>query len=159
VVRAEHHALEVRLKALDAVRVDVLGADILALSEQRANLVQHEPSGLLGHLNVTGQLKRRYALLVAADEIHRQEPLAQRQLGVLEDGARDAGEVVATDLATEAAIRATGAMVLAAVWANNIVAPTCFSQCLLTSLFVNEVVGYCDEGVELCEIYHGKRCV
>ena len=50
-------------------------------------------------------------------------------------------------------------MMLAAVWANNIVAPTCFSECLLTGLFVNEVVGYCDEGVELCKIYHGKRCV
>ena len=94
---------------------------------------------------------------MATDKIHCKEPLAKRKLGVLEDGSRDAGEVMVTGWTAETTVRTTYAVVLAAIRANDIIAPASLGEGLLTSMFVNEVICYCYERVELCEIYHGKN--
>ena len=94
---------------------------------------------------------------MATDKIHCKEPLAKRKLGVLEDGPSDAGEVMVTGWTAETTVGTTYTVVLAAIRANDVIAPTRFGEGLLACLFVNEVVCYCYERVELCEIYHGKN--
>ena len=130
---------------------------LTVLGVERAYFVQHMPRSLLRDLYVTGQLKGGYTLLVGGYQVHRQEPLAKRKLGVLEDGPSDAGEVMVTGWTAETTVRTTYAVVLAAIRANDIIAPASLGEGLLTSLFVNEVICYCYERVELCEIYHGKN--
>ena len=115
---------------------------VIGLREQCTNLVQHVPCRLLRDLNVAGELARRHTLLVRRDEVHGEEPLAKRQLGVLKDGASRAGEIVLALVASETSVGATSTVVVAAVRADHVIAPPRLDESLLAGLFVREIIGY-----------------
>src|SRR5712671_4339743 len=50
-----------------------------------AEPMRHEPRGFLRHADITGELSAGNPFLVTGDEPDRDEPLAERQLRVLED--------------------------------------------------------------------------
>ena len=94
-------------------------------------------------------------LLVAADKIHSQEPLDKWQLGILEDSAYQAREILATVLATELTVLAYHTVMTTTVGANDItISPTTFNDGLLALLVRVEIRGEGDNAVEFLEIYH-----
>lgn len=131
----------------------LLAADIdlvalhLTLEHSAANLLvqqsyflQHIPCRGLCDMDVTAQLMGRYALLVAADEVHRHEPLDERHLGVLEYRTDEAREVLEAMATTETPVASLGAMALAAIGADDVtVGPTRFDNGLLASFFSIEI--------------------
>src|SRR5439155_14674429 len=64
-------------------------------------LVLEQPGGGVGHTQVPLELERRDAVLSLRHQVHGQEPLRQRQLAGLEDGAADQAALVAAGAALE----------------------------------------------------------
>ena len=127
------------------------------LNEQCAYLVENEPRGFLRNGNVSSQLHGGNALLVAGDEIHRNEPLAEGYLRVLKDSTHRYGEILAAVGATERTVLAGAAIVLPAERANHIILlPTRFKDCLAALFLGVEVGSESKYGVEATEIYHNK---
>jgi hypothetical protein len=93
----------------------------------------------LGYLTVTHNLTRGNALLMGRDEVHGDEPLLQRQFGVLEYSAGSTREIVLAVIAAKASVLASCTMVLSAMWADHIVTPTYLFKGLLANLLVTEV--------------------
>ena len=60
-----------------------------------------QPGGGVGHAQVPLELERRDAVLSLRHQVHGQEPLRQRQLAGLEDGAADQAALVAAGAALE----------------------------------------------------------
>ena len=79
------------------------------------------------------------------DKIHSQEPLDKWQLGILENCTNETRKVLVALSAMEAAILGHLAMVLAAIWANNVLlltnTPTTFDDGLLALLIRGEIRG------------------
>src|SRR5207249_2934249 len=59
-----------------------------------AEPMEHEPRRLLRHADLLRELEGRDALPRRDEEIHRVEPLVQRDVAALEDGPRADGEVL-----------------------------------------------------------------
>ena len=100
----------------------------VVLPVQHTNLLLHEPRGLLRNVDVTAELYGGYALLVAADEVHCHEPLAQSNLRIFKDCPYGYGEFVLAALALETSVLALDAMCAAAVGAYDNVAPALFLE-------------------------------
>jgi hypothetical protein len=77
---------------------------------------------------------------VRGNEIHGNEPLLERQFGVLKDSAFKTREIALALVAAKFAILASGAMVLSTKRANHVITPTCFNKSILANVFVIEVV-------------------
>jgi hypothetical protein len=93
-------------------------------------------------------------LLMAADKVHGNEPLNQRQFGVLEDSTHETRKVLEAVVATEATIATLAAMVCAAVGANHVaVAPTRIDDCLLAFLLGIEIGGERNDVVESAKVH------
>ena len=93
------------------------------------------------------------------NEVHGNEPLLQGEVGILEDGTDEAGEVMLALIATETVISALYTMMFAAFRADHIITPTSLGKGLLTDFLVVEVLNDCDDGVELIEINHIFACI
>jgi hypothetical protein len=92
---------------------------------------------------------------VRRDKIHSQEPLDEWQLGILEDSAYQAREILATVLTTELTVFASHTVMTATVRTNNItISPSTFDDGLLALLVRGEIRGEGDNAIELLEIYH-----
>jgi hypothetical protein len=92
---------------------------------------------------------------VRRDKIHSQEPLDEWQLGILEDSAYQAREILATVLTTELTVFASHTVMTATVRTNNItISPSTFDDGLLALLVRVEIRGEGDNAIELLEIYH-----
>lgn len=130
----------------------------IILGIEGTDLMENEPSGLLRDTNITAQLHRGNALLVAADEIHRNEPLAEGNLGVLKDGSDKDGEIRLAMGAMEATIGTGGAMVLTAERANHIgLLPTGLKDSLAAFGFRIKVIGKVKDVVEAAEVNHKSQ--
>lgn len=92
-------------------------------------------------------------LLVRGNEIEGDEPLAEGHITPLEDGADSGREVMLAFVAAVASVNSLGAMVLTAVGANHVIAPTRLSESVLAGVFIVEVVDYRYEAVEIAEIH------
>ena len=126
----------------------------IVLMEQCSYLMQNVPSGLLRDGQITGQLMRGYAFLVAADEIDGHEPFLQRQFRVLKDGTYKAGESFMAVPALEliVAIRAGIYMGRAAKRTNYGLAPTLFSDEVPATLVRVEMLHEGDKRVEVIDV-------
>ena len=72
-------------------------------------------------------------------KIHCREPFHQRNFGVLKDCPDKDRKIVQTIGATELTVRTSIAMVVSAIWANNIITPSLFLQELFASIIVFKV--------------------
>jgi len=82
----------VRLDNATTAAHERLGAEI---GHRHADTVGQEPSRLIGHSQHAVELVRGDALFGGAEQIGRRQPLGQRNLGSLEDGAHGHGELLA----------------------------------------------------------------
>ena len=86
--------------------------------------LQHEPSRLLGNTNLFGELERTDSLAGGDYQIHRVNPLVQRDVRTLEDRSCANGEVQLTRIATVVAVLALcDALVAFALWALHTTSP------------------------------------
>ena len=109
-------------------------------------------------MDVGCQLNGRDSLLVAGDEIHRNEPLAEGNLRVLEDSPDKNGEIRLAVGAMEPPVGAGNAMVLAAERANHIILlPTGLKYSLTASFFGIEVRGKFINAIEMTKVYHKSQ--
>lgn len=132
--------------------------NIIVLPVKSTNLMQNVPRGLLGDVYVTCQLARGYALLVGRYEVHRNEPLAERYLSVLEDSAHQYRKISFATRAVESAVGTTDAMVLTAERANNVLlVPPGVEDSLAALIFGVEVVGEVKDIVEALEVNHKSQ--
>ena len=69
-------------------------ARVLALAHHLHELVLHEPGGLVANPQVALEFKRGDVVLGLGQQVHRQEPARQRQLGRLKDRAADDAALV-----------------------------------------------------------------
>ena len=119
--------------------------------------MQHVPCRGLRHLDVTAQLMRGNALLVAADKVHGHEPLDEGHLCPLEYSPDKAGEVVQARLAAEAPVLPDLTLVRSAVGADYVaVRPTALDNGLAARFLRVEVRGKGDDVVEFAEVYHSS---
>jgi hypothetical protein len=95
---------------------------------------------------------------MAADKVHGNEPLLQREFCILENRTRSAREVMLALIAAVTSVRTSYTVVFATVRAYNVIAPTNLGKRLLADVFVVEVVNHCDNRVEFAEIYHILYC-
>lgn len=129
----------------------------IVLRVEGAYLVENVPRGLLRDVEVTAELAGGYPLLVGGNEVHGNEPLAQGNLRVLEDSADGDGEVPLAVVAAVAAVLALRAVMPAAVGADHVVlCPTGVAYRSAAALLGAEVVGECENGVEVLEVNHSK---
>lgn len=78
------------------VHVDVAGKwSSIRIDHRPAQLVEQEPCRLVGHAQLGLELKGGDAVRVSGDEVRRQEPLAQGQMGALHDCPGNHGGLVA----------------------------------------------------------------
>ena len=127
----------------------------VVLTVKGADLMEDEPGGLLGDMNVTAELARGNALLVAADEIHRNEPLAKANLRVLKDGSDGHGEVLTALVATVTTVLALYAVMTATVGANNVtLLPTGVTDGTLATVLGGKELGEFKYGIESAEVNH-----
>ena len=120
--------------------------------------MQNVPSGLLRDMDIGSQLNGRDALLMARNEIHRNEPLAKGNLRVLKDSSNEDGEIGLAMIAMETAIGAAHAMMLTAEGADNIVLlPTRFVDGLAALVLGGEVIGKVKDIVEASEVNHKSQ--
>lgn len=127
----------------------------IVLMVEGTNLMEDIPSGLLRDMNITAQLRRGNTFLVRGNEIHRNEPLAEGYLGILEDGSDQDREMGLAMTAMETTIGSDGAMVLTAERANNILlVPTGLKDGLTAFLLGGEVIGEFEDRVESSEVNH-----
>jgi hypothetical protein len=75
----------------DAARELAIGLGEAHASQE---LILDEPGGAVAHLALAGQLQGRDIAFGLGEQLHRQEPRSQRQLGGLEDRAADDAAVV-----------------------------------------------------------------
>ena len=61
-----------------------------------------------------------YALLVGGNEIHSKKPLHERKFSVLKNSTDKTGEVSVAQGAVKTSAPGHSAMVLAAIWANDV---------------------------------------
>lgn len=129
----------------------------IVLLIEGAHLMENEPRGLLRDVDVAVQLMGRNALLVATDKVHSHEPLDEWNLRVLEDGSDKHGEIALAVVAAVTAVGAFYAVVASAVRANDVaLAPTGVADCTDAALLGVEVLGDCENGVEVREVNHSK---
>src|SRR5207248_543739 len=98
-----------------------------------------KPRGLLGDVNLFGQLHGRDALTRRHEQVHRVNPLVQRNLGPLEDGARSNSEVKVAGVAVVEAFSRPGRNPLRfAIGTNRAIRPQPAFQILAGAGFVRE---------------------
>ena len=85
------------------------------------NLVQNVPSSFLCDMNISSQLSRGKAFLVAGDKVHCKKPLDKWNLSILKDGSYGYGEVLLAVAAMESAIGTAHTVMLPAERTYNIV--------------------------------------
>ena len=89
------------------------------------------------------------------NKVHSHEPLGKWCFGVLKDCSYKTGEVLVAMSAMVSAVLGCLAVVLAAIWANDVsVSPSAFDNCLFADVFGVEVSGKRNKAVELGKIYH-----
>ena len=94
-----------------------------------AQAPKHEPCGFLSDTNLLGELHRRDALTCRDDEVHRVNPLVQRNVRPLEDGAGADGEILfALIAAIEATLARRDPLAKAADRATRTIRPEPFFQ-------------------------------
>ena len=96
--------------------------------------MKNMPRSFLGDVEVTSQLARTNALLVRRYHIDCEEPLAKRQLRVLEDCTYSTTEIVIALCAVVATRLRHLAVMLATLRADDIVAPVRIFKNLLALL-------------------------
>lgn len=121
---------------------------------ERPNLMEHVPRSPLRDLYVPCQLAGGDALLVGGHEVHRHEPLAKREVGVLEYRAHLRREGVFARRALETVVLAGVDMRASAIRTDNRITPSLLGEEHLAGVFVHEVVGEGDERVEVRKIHH-----
>ena len=85
---------------------------------------EHEPSRLLGNADLLGELHRRDALASGHDEVHRVDPLVQRDVAALHNRAGADGEILlALITAVEAALAGRDPLAEAAYRTTRAVRP------------------------------------
>ena len=70
----------------------------VALGHNRPDLVEHAPSRLVGHSNLSLELLGRYAAAGRSDQEEGMEPTPQRRRAVVEDGVRRGADLGTTEL-------------------------------------------------------------
>jgi uncharacterized protein (UPF0264 family) len=109
-------------------------------------------------MDVVCQLNGRDALLVAADKVHGDEPLAEGYLRILKDSTDGDGEILAAVRATKRTILAVMAMMLTAERADHIVLiPTGLKDGLTAFDFRIKVGCQFKDGVETSEVNHKSQ--
>lgn len=89
------------------------------------------------------------------NKVHSHEPLGKWCFGILKDCSYKAGEILVAMCAMVSAVLGCLAVVLAAIWANDVsVSPSAFDNCLFADVFGVEVSGKRNKAVELGKIYH-----
>ena len=96
-------AAEVSVVNLDSARQAMLG---VTRSHRHHDLVVHQPGRGVTHADVTLQRQGCHTGLGLADEVDRQKPLGQRQLGACEQGVGRQRGLVTTGVALEQSPRA-----------------------------------------------------
>jgi hypothetical protein len=66
-----------------------------SLNHRRSNSVAQKPSRTVSGLQHSLHLESRHSLFGFAEKVHRQKPLVQRQMSIMEDGAREYAKLVA----------------------------------------------------------------
>lgn len=155
---------------LGVVLVDLATAEVhlvrlhLALKDgsvvlfvQGADLVEYEPRGLLRDAEVTAQLMGGNALFVAGDEVHRDEPFPEGNLGVLKDGTDRDGEILPAFRATVCTVLPGPAMVPTAEGADDVILlPAGVADGSFTPFLGAEEGGQLKDGIEAGEINHRR---
>ena len=72
---------------IGVIRLDALRENpaLLPLQHYQYELVLHRPGRLLGHTDLSLQFQGRDAVLALDEQVHGQEPLLEREMGVVED--------------------------------------------------------------------------
>ena len=100
-------------------------------------------------MDVRSQLNGGNALLVAGNEVHRNEPLAEGNLRVLEDGSDGDGEIRLAMVAVEPTVSTAYAVMMSAEWADNILlVPTGLEDSPAALVLGVEVLGEFEYGIE-----------
>ena len=95
---AGEFAAEIGIVDLDGATQSVVG---LAFDHRLHQLVVDQPSGGVAHPQITLQGQRRESGLGLADQVDRQKPDRQRQLGALKHRANDQRGLVVAGIALE----------------------------------------------------------
>ena len=120
--------------------------------------MQNVPSSFLCDMNISSQLNRGNAFLVAGDKVHCKKPLYKRNLGILKDGSYGYREVRLTVAAMESPVSTTYAVMLSAERADNVIlVPTGLEYCLAALVFGVEVRSEFVYAVELAEVNHKSQ--
>ena len=113
--------------------------------------MENEPRGFLRDINVSAQLTRGNAFLVAADKVHSHKPLLQRQFGVLKDSSHKAGETLVAVSTLELIVPITTFvdMGASAERTHYHLSPTLLGNEITATLVVIEMVDEGDKGIEV----------
>ena len=161
---------EIVLGTLGVVLVDFTTAEVhlvrfhlalkyrgVVLLVQGADLMEDEPRGLLRDAEVTAQLMGGNALLVGRNQVHRDEPFPEGNLGVLKDGSDRDGEILPAFRATICTVLSRVAMMPTAEGADNVILlPAGVTDGTFTPFLGAEEGGQLKDGIEAGEINHGR---
>ena len=109
-------------------------------------------------MDVHSQLNGGNALLVAGDEVHRNEPLAKGNLRILEDSSDGDGEVRLAMVAVVSSVGTAYAVMMSAERADNILlVPTGLEDCPAALVLGVEVLGEFEYGIESRKVNHKSK--
>jgi hypothetical protein len=113
--------------------------------------MQHEPSSLLGNMDVSTKLMGRDTLLMATDKVHSHEPLLQWEFGILKDCAYQAGKpfLAVTTFELVVTIGAGIDMYRTTERADNHLMPSLFSNEIPTSFIIVKMIGKGNKGIKV----------
>ena len=119
------------------------------------NLMQNVPNSFLCDMNISSQLSRGNAFLVAGDKVHCKKPFHQRNLGILKDSTYGNGEIRLAMAAMKSAIGTAHTVMLPAERTYNIVlVPSWFKDCPAASFLGIKIIGEFVDAIEVTEVYH-----
>ena len=139
--RISGNIVAVKAEALKLYQCDVTASGSVGIAVDELGVANE------AHLTAIGRSLAIQAntLLMTADKVHCNEPLDKWQLGVLEDCANETRKVLVALSAMETSILGHLAMMLATIWANNVLlvanTPTCLSDGLLALVIRVEIRG------------------